>query len=136
MVCIPEVAFELQDVADELVQSYIRGKSHCIIVVAEGAKHNAGAIASYLNESKEETGFSVRVTILGHVQRGGSPTASERLLATRLGSAAIRQLEDGPSGVMVGLRGDTVTATPISDVLSQRKELDLELYETAKILAR
>ena len=136
MVCIPEVEFRLEDVADELVQSYIRGKTHCIIVIAEGAKYDASAIASYLIESKEETGFSVRVTILGHIQRGGSPTAFERLLATRLGCAAARELSEGHSGVMVGLQGAKIGATSLSDVVGRRKEIDLEFYEMAETLAR
>ena len=136
MVCIPEVDFELKDVADELVDTYIRGKSHCIIVVAEGAKYDASSIASYLNESKDRTGFSVRVTILGHIQRGGSPPAFERLLATRLGCAAIRELNDGRSGVMVGLSGNEIVSTPLTEVLSRGKELDLGFYEMAEILSK
>jgi len=136
MVCIPEVDFELEEVAHELEQSYIRGKTHCIIVVAEGAKYNANAIASYLSESKEETGFSVRVTILGHIQRGGSPTAFDRLLATRFGCAAIRELNEGHSGVMVGLQGSKIVATPFGEILDRRKEIDLEFYKMAEILAK
>ena len=136
MVCIPEVDFELKDVAEELVDTYIRGKPHCIIVVAEGAKYDASSIASYLNKSKDRTGFSVRVTILGHIQRGGSPTAFERLLATRLGCGAIQALNDGQNGVMVGLSGNEIVSTPLADVLSRNKELDVGFYEMAEILSK
>ena len=136
MVCIPEVDFELEDVEREVRDSYVRGKTHCIISVAEGAKYNANAIAAYLRENREETGFSVRVTILGHIQRGGSPTAFDRVLATRLGAMAVRELHAGSSGVMMGLAGSLVKAIPLEEVTSHRKELDPEICELAQILAR
>ena len=135
MVCIPEVEFELEDVAHEVRDAYVRGKTHCIIGVAEGARYNAGAIAAYLREN-EETGFSVRVTILGHIQRGGAPTAFDRLLATRLGAAAVQALHEGQSGVMMGLVGNVVRATPLEEVTTRGKELDLTFCELAQILAK
>jgi 6-phosphofructokinase 1 len=136
MTCIPEVEFELEDVVREVKDAYVRGKTHCIISVAEGARYNANAIARYLNENKEETGFSVRVTILGHIQRGGSPTAFDRLLATRLGAAAVRALNEGQSGVMMGLVGSVAKAIPLEEVVSRTKDLDPRMCELARILAR
>ncbi len=85
MALIPEVPFTLDEVLINLQNAYIKGKAHCIIVVAEGASYKADTIKAYLDERKEETGFDSRVTILGHVQRGGAPSAFDRILATRLG---------------------------------------------------
>jgi len=78
----------------------------------------------------------LRVTTLGHVQRGGAPGAFDRLLATRLGVAAVRQLEKKEYGVLVGLRNGQVATTPFEEVISNKKLLDLKLLETARILAR
>lgn len=136
MICIPEVPFELEDVARTLNEAYLRGKAHCIISVAEGARYNATAIAEYLREHHEETGFEVRVTILGHVQRGGSPSAFDRLLATRLGAAAVDALREGKSGVMVGLISNKIVATPIDEVVAQKRMPDLNLYKLAEIMAQ
>jgi len=135
MVCLPEVPFDLETVAQTLVDAYLRGKSHCIIIVAEGARYNAKAIAEYLEAQREETGFEVRMTILGHIQRGGSPTAFDRLLATRLGAAAVDTLHEGKSGLMVGLGGSRIITIPLAEVAAKRKELDLQLYELGEILA-
>jgi 6-phosphofructokinase 1 len=78
----------------------------------------------------------LRVTTLGHVQRGGAPGAFDRLLATRLGVAAVRQIEKKEYGGLVGLRNGEVATTPLEEVISNRKVLDLKLLETARILAR
>ncbi len=134
MICIPEYPFELEDVARTLDEAYIRGKAHCIIVVAEGAPYNAHAIEQYLREHEDELGFEVRSTILGHIQRGGKPTAFERILATRMGCAAVDNLYQGNTGVMVGIQGHDIITTPIPDVVSHKKELDLSLYELARTL--
>jgi 6-phosphofructokinase 1 len=137
MICIPEVPFELADVACALENAYIRGKAHCIIVVAEGAAYNARAIEKYLYERTEETGFEeVRSTILGYIQRGAPPTAFDRLLATRLGAAAVDLLHEDKNGVMVGLGIDKVITTPIAEVVAGRKEVDLSLFELAKSLGK
>jgi 6-phosphofructokinase 1 len=137
MICIPEVPFELEDVAYRLEDAYIRGKAHGIIVVAEGAAYNARAIEEYLCGRAEEIGFKdVRSTILGHIQRGAPPTAFDRLLATRLGAAAVDLLHEDKSGVMVGLGADKVITTPIPEVVAGRKELDLSLYELAQSLEK
>lgn len=136
MVCIPEIPFELEEVAEVSRSAYVRGKDHCIIAVAEGAAYNAAQIEAYLRQRQDETGFDVRTTILGHVQRGGTPTAFDRILATRLGQAAVECLLAGEHGVMVGLQGSEIVPTPLKDVTNTEKELDLSLYETSKIMER
>jgi 6-phosphofructokinase 1 len=142
MVLIPEVPFTLEDVQQMLSAAYVRGKAHCIIVVAEGARSGdlrpsgTREIADFLKERQEEHGFDVRVTVLGHIQRGGSPTAFERLLATRLGAAAVLRLLDGERGKMVGLIGNQVVTTDLEQVLSTRKGVDLKFYELHQWLER
>jgi 6-phosphofructokinase len=78
----------------------------------------------------------VRTTILGHVQRGGTPTAFDRILATRMGQAAVESLLAGVHGVMVGLQGSDIATTPLKEVVQATKELDLSLYQTSKIMER
>jgi 6-phosphofructokinase 1 len=132
MVLIPEVETSLEEVAQGLLDAYIRGKAHCIIVVAEGYKPGTQAIVDHLKERREELGFDVRVTVLGHIQRGGSPTAYDRLLATRLGAAAVNELCNAHYGQMVGTRGREIVTIPLEEVASSRIELDLDLYNLAK----
>lgn len=136
MALLPEVETQLEAVAAGLEDAYIRGKAHCIITVAEGYKPGTRAVVDYLEEHKDDLGFDVRVTVLGHVQRGGSPTAFDRLLATRLGCAAVHELHKGSSGVMVGLVGSEIAATPLERVCCERKMLDLSFYEMAKVLEK
>ncbi len=134
LVLIPEVETRMEDVVKAVDDAYIRGKAHCIILVAEGWKPGARALHDYLAERREEIGFGVRLTVLGHVQRGGSPTAYERILATRLGAAAVRALLDGHSGVMVGMIKGSVGLTPLEEAVAFQKELNLELHELARIM--
>ena len=133
VVLIPERETSLEKVAEIVEQAYIKGKRHALIVIAEGAKHKTAEVAAHLQ--RDEVGFEVRTTILGHVQRGGSPSAFDRLLATRLGAEAVRQLAKGISGVMVGLIGNKIKTTPLEEVTKRRKELDLSFYEMAEVLA-
>ncbi|NOZ61117.1 MAG: 6-phosphofructokinase [Calditrichaeota bacterium] len=134
MICIPEKPFGLMDVVHIVEKAYVSGKTHCIIIVAEGAKHSTRAIKKTLDERIEEAGFETRVTILGHIQRGGSPTAFDRLLATRLGAAAVDHLIRGESGKMVGLVGNKITTTPLKEIIDNRRELDMSLYDLARSL--
>ena len=136
MVLIPEIETTLEEVAQGLLDAYIRGKAHCIIVVAEGYKPGCQAIVDYLKERREELGFDVRVTVLGHIQRGGSPSAFDRLLATRLGAAAVTGLYNGHYGQMVGIKGREIVTTPLEEVTNSRIELDLDLYELAKVMEK
>lgn len=134
MIVIPEVPTDMEKMVESLQEAYRLGKAHFIAVVAEGAKPGTRAIADYLEG--EELGFEVRVTILGHVQRGGSPTAFDRVLATRLGLGAIKELARGEKGSMVGLIRGEVVATQLEEVTSTAKALDLEFYRRAQVLER
>jgi 6-phosphofructokinase 1 len=131
---IPEVQTNMEDVVKAVDDAYIRGKAHCIIVVAEGWKPGARELTDYLRERREEIGFGVRLTVLGHVQRGGSPTAYERILATRLGTAAVEALLNGEYGMMVGMIQGRPGLTPLEKAVAFQKELNLELYEIAKMM--
>jgi 6-phosphofructokinase 1 len=134
MALIPEVPFTLDEVLTGLQNAYIKGKSHCIIVVAEGASHKADEIRAFLDQHKEETGFETRMTILGHVQRGGSASAFDRLLATRLGVTAVEKLLAGERGVLVGLSRGEVASVPLEEAVSKGKPLDMRMYEIARLL--
>lgn len=136
MICLPEVPFTLEEVVREVTDAYVRGKQHCIVAVAEGANPRAAAIADYLRERQDQTGFGVRLSILGHIQRGGAPTAADRLLATRLGAAAVTQLYQGTSGVMVGYVDGQIVATPLAEVAASPRPLSADYLELAKVLAR
>ncbi len=135
-VLIPEEKVSLDDLAQTMMDAYIRGKAHCIVVVAEGYKPGTQAVVDYLQERKEELGFEVRVTVLGHVQRGGRPLAFDRLLATRLGTAAAQALCDGKPGHVVGLMGNQITLTPLEEALANPKTIDLSLCKLAQIMER
>jgi len=136
MILIPEVETSLEEVAQGLLDAYVRGKAHCIIVVAEGYRPGTQAVAAYLQERQEDLGFEVRVTVLGHIQRGGAPSAFDRLLATRLGAAAVQELRDGHPGHIVGLIGGQIALTPLEDILTHHKKLDLSLCELAEIMEK
>jgi 6-phosphofructokinase 1 len=135
-VVIPEVETDPDLVAKELQDAYERGKSHALVVVAEGDQYPAAALAQHFAQHKDRLGFELRVTTLGHVQRGGTPGAFDRLLATRLGAAATERLARGESGILVGLRKGDIVGTPLTEVVTHQKSLDPELLELAKVLAR
>ena len=133
-VVIPEVKTDPEEIAHILGKAYERGKSHAIVVVAEGADYNATKLAQYFDKHQERIGFALRVTVLGHVQRGGTPSAFDRILASRLGAGAVEAIDRGEYGVLVGLVGNQVKATPLSEVVGKTKEIDLELFELARLL--
>lgn len=152
VVLIPEEPFRLQDVCDVIRLRHERGKTFSIIVVAEGAKladdsmvlqsderdafgHvRLGGIGNVLGEQIEkETGYETRVTVLGHIQRGGSPTAFDRVLGTRFGIAAIDLVAQGEFGKMVALRGTEIVPVEIKDAVSKNRTVDMGLYDIAKV---
>ena len=135
-ICIPEVPDPPQAVADTLEEAYARGKAHGIVVVAEGAAYDADALAAYFKEHKEEIGFEMRTTKLGHVQRGGQPGAFDRILASRLGAGAVDQLVQGKSGVLVGLVKNEIATTPHEEIAGKHRPVDPRLFELARILAQ
>jgi len=135
-VIIPEVEVDPEAVAAELRSAYERGKPHALVVVAEGAHYNAEGLLQYFETNRERLGFELRATILGHVQRGGTPSAFDRLLATRLGAAAVDSLAKGQAGVLIGVIHDQIAATPLDEVVVGKKPLPAELLGLAEILAR
>jgi len=135
-IIIPEVDIDPETVAKELVNAYKRGKSHAILVVAEGAKLGADELIQYFKERQEDTGFELRVTVLGHVQRGGSPTAFDRMLGTLLGAEAVQALVEGDYGVLIGWINNKPARTPLREVVGKVKPADTRLYELARILAQ
>jgi 6-phosphofructokinase 1 len=136
VVVIPEYDTTPEQVAEELRDAYARGKNHALAVVAEGAKYNAEALVGYFRERGARTGFDLRATQLGHVQRGGAPTAFDRLLGTRFGVAAVEALARKQQGVLVGMVGGEITTTPYQEVVGVTKQLDPELVKMANVLAK
>jgi 6-phosphofructokinase 1 len=136
VVVVPEIDTSPEAIAHELRSSYERGKSHGLVVVAEGAKLNAEQLEKALKEQKSMMGFDVRATTLGHVQRGGAPTAYDRLLASRLGAGAVEAIKRGESGVLVGLVKGRISTTPYNQVVGRTKGIDPELFALAKTLEK
>jgi 6-phosphofructokinase 1 len=136
MALIPERAASLEDVSTTLKEAYIRGKTHCIIVVAEGWKPGITALEAFLNAQKAELGFEVRTIVLGHIQRGGSPSSYDRILATRLGAGAVEALSEGDSGVMVGWVGGKIARTPLAEVLKPSDKVKPELLKLEKMMEK
>ncbi len=133
MVLIPEVPTTPDEVATAVAAAYERGKNHAFIIIAEGAGLTTHEVASHLAEA--DAGFDSRVTALGHVQRGGSPTAFDRLLANRMGITAVDALIDGRTDHMTGLSGRDIELVPLEDVVCQSRTANLKYYELMQILA-
>lgn len=130
-IIIPEADYSIDEIIERLKRGNKRGKKHSIIVVAEGV----GSGVEFGSIIKEKTGFETRVTVLGHIQRGGSPTAFDRVLASRLGAEAVELLLKEQSGYMVGMKNNQIISLDIEEALSQKHQLDLHLYQLASILA-
>jgi len=135
VIVIPEVPVEAEVIAGEIEAAYGRGKSHAIAVMAEGAKLKADELAGYFRSNQDRLGFDTRVCRLGHVQRGGAPGVVDRMLATRLGAAAVQHLADGRDGVLLGIVEGKVKATPLAEA-HRRKPLDMDLLALARALAQ
>lgn len=133
MVLVPEYETPFEDITTMVDQAYKRGKTHAIIVVAEGASMSVHDVASRLEEL--ELGFTTRVTVLGHIQRGGKPSAFDRFLATRFGVKAVEFLLAGQIGVMTALNGRDIEPIPLATVISKRKTLNQEYIRMARILS-
>lgn len=133
MILIPEVSVELEEVAEMVQDAYQTGKNHCLIVIAEGSNLKTNEIAEYLRQ--HEVPFQVRITILGHLQRGGRPTAFDRLLATRMGVRAVESLLAGEYGVMIGLHGREMSPIALEEVCSRSRRANLAYYRMAKVLS-
>lgn len=135
-IVIPEVPLRPEDLAEEIRASYARGKSHAIVVVAEGARLNAAELARHFAEHSQRLGFELRTTTLGHIQRGGAPGAFDRMIASRLGAAAVEHLKAGSSGILLGMQDGRVRSTPLAAVAGVKKPLDAGMLELAGILVQ
>ena len=152
-ILVPERPFDIEQVVAHLRRRHQRGRSFSIVVVAEGATPREGTLQTRAGtatdafgharlggigvtleqEIEARTGYESRVTILGHVQRGGTPVAYDRVLATRFGVAAMDAVVAGHFGAMIGSRGTQIVEVALEDALSEPKLLDPELYETAEL---
>lgn len=130
-IIIPEIPYNLDAIGQKLRYGQQRGKSSFIVVVAEGAA-KAGEVAAHL---KRRTSLDVRVSVLGHMQRGGAPTALSREVACKLGARAVQLLVEGKSALMVGMLSDKIIETPIEEVVRRKKKIDLAAYKLANMLA-
>ena len=152
LILIPEFPFDLDEVCQLILKRRERGKMFSIVVVAEGATSRdktlitqssekdafghvrLGGVGNILAREIERcTGIETRVTVLGHIQRGGSPTARDRILATRYGIAAIDLVKNGQFGMMTSLQGNKIGSVPIAEAIARRKTVSADLYEVAKV---
>ena len=153
VILVPEKPFDIEDVCEHIRHRHKRGRTFSILVVAEGAtpaegseitQEDAGVDAfgharlggigtTLAKEIEKRTGYETRETILGHIQRGGTPTAFDRVLATRFGIAAIDAVSDQDYGKMVALRGTNIERVPIGDAVGTLKTLDQSLFEVAEV---
>ncbi len=152
VILIPEKPFDIEQVCESIRQRQKRGRNFSLIVVAEGAKPKGGVEIVY-SESLDEfghirlggvgyflgkeiekcMGIETRVVVLGHLQRGGSPTAFDRILATRFGVVAIDLVHDKKFDQMVAIKGNRIASVPLEQVVGKRKTVDLELYDMASV---
>lgn len=130
-ILIPEIPFDLDDICNKLLKGIKRGKLHSVILVAEGAASGMDVG----KKIKEKTGFDTKVTILGHLQRGGIPSSFDRILAARLGAKAVELLMAGETNKMVGMLAGEIVATDLSDVLGKPSPINKEMYDLARILS-
>jgi 6-phosphofructokinase 1 len=131
---IPEIATEVDQLADLIENGFRKTKNSSIVLVAE-SELTGGAIGMAERVKKEYPQFDSRVTILGHIQRGGSPTAADRILASRMGEAAVNALLDGQRNFMIGIDDDTLVHVPFSQAIRDDKPIDRNLLNTIKILS-
>ncbi len=134
MVLVPEEEVPFEEISKMIEEAYVHGKAHAILVVAEGARPRASEIAQRLEDL--DLGFDTRVSVLGHIQRGGKPSAFDRLLATRFGFKAVDFVAEGIFGVMTGLDGREIIPVPLAEVISHQRCLAQESLKMARILAR
>jgi 6-phosphofructokinase 1 len=134
-VLIPEVNTNYQKLSEFLSNSYKKQKSSSIVIVAEGDKVGGGALRTAEKVREDHPDYDVRVTILGHIQRGGSPTAYDRVTASRLGVAAITGLLENKRNVMVGLVNDEIVYVPFEDAIKNKKPIKQELFSLIDILS-
>ncbi|ASA97689.1 MULTISPECIES: 6-phosphofructokinase [Anoxybacillus] len=130
-ILIPEADYDMDEIVARLKRGHERGKKHSIIIVAEGV----GSGVDFGKRIEEATGFETRVTVLGHVQRGGSPTAFDRVLASRLGARAVELLLEGKGGRCVGIQNNHLVDHDIIEALAQKHTVDQKMYQLSKELS-
>jgi 6-phosphofructokinase 1 len=130
-ILVPEIEYNLQDICRKLKQGREKGKTSEIIVMAEGA----GNSSFIVDQIRKETEYEVRLTVLGYIQRGGSPTARSRILANQFGAYAVELLLKGTEKGMVGIKGQKMISVDLDYSWKQRRELDTRLYRLAEILS-
>ncbi len=131
IVIIPEKGFDIDNLCKGIFEGKLRGKMHNIIILAEGV----GGAQEIAEKIEAITCIQARATILGHIQRGGSPSAFDRILASRMGAAAVEVLVKGESGRVIGIREGKIVDDDINDALSMPRVFNEELYEIARILS-
>lgn len=130
-IVVPEALIANAEICDRLKRGHQRGKLHSIIVVCEGAGHGF-EVGEFVQQC---TGFETRVTVLGHIQRGGSPTANDRILASQMGAMAVDLLRDGLGGMMIGWQAGRLVHLPIREALGKPQTLDMQALALAEILS-
>jgi len=135
VIALPEQEISPADVAERLRAAYQRGKTHALAVIAEGAKCGVHELMEYYGAHRKSIGFDLRVTRLGHVVRGGIPSAADRVLATRLGAAAVDTLAAGKRGVLAGIVKGDVLVTPLEEITGRTRPADASLLELARVMA-
>lgn len=152
VIIVPEVPADMEHICEEIKDRHKRGKTFSLVVVSEGATikgqnlddigfpdkerrrfGNIGELVAKIIEQK--TGYETRVSVLGHIQRGGSPTAYDRLIGTQFGVKAVDLVKVGKFGHMVSLRGNKLQSIEIEKAVQQHKTIDMELYEMAKVFS-
>ncbi len=132
IVLIPEVPWTYDEVCAAIQRRVRDRKAHTIVVIAEGCGADAVTVGRTI---QDRISIETRVTVLGHLQRGGAPTGFDRILASRFGAAAADALRNAQGGVMVGLRGRDIVQTPLEDVVTARRQVDLGLYQLEGVFA-
>ena len=131
IIVVPELPFDMNEIASRINRSRAHGKHSNIIVVAEGVM----SAEKFANQLQQVTEYSVRPTCIGHVQCGGSPTMSDRMLAAQFGNKAVRLLNDGIGNRVVGIRDNKIIDMDIIEAVSMKKTFDYELYETLQMIS-
>lgn len=130
-ILIPEEEYDMDQVVSRLRRGHARGKKHSIIIIAEGV----GSGTEFGQKIQETTNLETRVTVLGHIQRGGSPTGFDRVLASRLGARAVELLLNGKEGRMVGIEKNEIVDKSIPEVLKQKHQVDSGMYKLSQELS-
>jgi 6-phosphofructokinase 1 len=131
IIVVPEVAFDMQEIVDKINRSRQNGKHSNIIVIAEGVM----SADQFAKQLQSVTPYSVRPTCIGHVQRGGSPSMADRMLAAQFGNKAVRLLKDGIGNRVVGIRDNKIIDMDIIEAVSMKKTFNRELYETLQMIS-